>query len=262
MVGPPAAVAVPGTSPTSPALPPALPRRPAAALPRRPAAAYDFSILEPPGTDLGAGWDSRPLDRLSYTVFDTETTGLFAAQGDEIISIGALRIVNRRLLRQESYEQLVDPRRTVPETSIAIHGITPDLLVGMPTIEEVLPRFADFAANTVLVAHNAAFDMQFLRAKQDAGGVRFDLPVLDTLLLSAVVHPEHGSHALDAIAERLGIDVIGRHTALGDAIVTAEIFLRLLDLLLERGIRTLGDARKAARKVAAERFGEAIYPAT
>jgi DNA polymerase III subunit epsilon len=250
VVGPPAAHPSPATP--APAKPPA--RAP------RPTTAYDFSILDP--ADLDAGWDARPLDRLSFTVFDTETTGLFAAQGDEIISIGALRIVNRRLLRQESYEQLVDPRRTVPETSIAIHGITPDLLVGMPTIDEVLPRFADFAADTVLVGHNAAFDLQFLRAKQRSSGVRFDLPVLDTLLLSAVVHPEHDSHALDAIAERLGIDVIGRHTALGDAIVTAEIFLRLLDLLLERGITTLGQARKAARTVAAERFGEAMYSGT
>jgi DNA polymerase-3 subunit epsilon len=227
--------------------------------PSRPAAAYDFSLLEPEGDQVGAGWDSRPLDRISYTVFDTETTGLFPAQGDEIISIGALRIVNRRLLRQESYEQLVDPRRTVPEASIRIHGITPDLLVGMPTIEAVLPGFAGFAADTVLVGHNAAFDLQFLRAKERAGGVRFDQPVLDTLLLSAVVHPEHESHALDAVADRLGVDVIGRHTALGDAILTAEIFLRLLDLLAEHDIRTLGQARRATRAVATERFNESLY---
>jgi DNA polymerase-3 subunit epsilon len=221
--------------------------------------AYDFSLLEPAGVDDGLGWDARPLDRITYTVFDTETTGLFPAEGDELISVGALRVVNARLLRQESYEQLIDPRRTVPESSVRIHGITADLLHGMPTVDQVLPRFAAFAADTVLVGHNVAFDLQFLRAKERVSGVRFDQPVLDTLLLSAVVHPEHESHTLEAIAERLGIDVIGRHTALGDAIVTGEIFLRLLELLKQRGIRTLGEARAAARATAAARFSESLY---
>ena len=72
--------------------------------------------------------------------------------------------------------------------------------------------------------------------------------MLDTLLLSAVVHPRQESHRLEAIAERFGVAVLGRHTALGDAIVTAEVFLRLLPLLAERGILTLGQAREAAQK--------------
>ena len=72
--------------------------------------------------------------------------------------------------------------------------------------------------------------------------------MLDTLLLSAVAHPEQARHSLEAIAERLGVNVVGRHTALGDAMVTAEIFLRLVPLLAERGIHTLGAARAAAEK--------------
>ena len=72
--------------------------------------------------------------------------------------------------------------------------------------------------------------------------------MIDTLLLSAVVHPNQESHRLEAIAERLGLTIIGRHTALGDAIVTAEVFLKLIPLLAEKGIRTLRDAREAAEK--------------
>ena len=78
--------------------------------------------------------------------------------------------------------------------------------------------------------------------------MRFDQPVLDTLLLSALVHPSQESHRLEAIAERFNVTIMGRHTAMGDAMVTAEVFLRLLPLLAEKGIHTLGQAREAAQK--------------
>jgi DNA polymerase-3 subunit epsilon len=122
------------------------------------------------------------------------------------------------------------------------------MLAGQPTIDAVLPRLRRFAEETVLVGHNAAFDLRFLQLKEAQTGVRFDQPVLDTLLLSAVVHEAQQSHSLEEIAGRLGVPVVGRHTALGDALVTAEVFLRLLPLLAERDIRTLGEARAAAQK--------------
>lgn len=207
---------------------------------------YDFDLFK--WSEKSRALEDRLLAELTFTVFDTETTGLNPSQGDEIIQIGAVRVLNGKLLRNEAFEQLIDPCRSLPAESAQIHGITADMLAGKPTVEAVLPSFHAFAADTVLVAHNAAFDMRFLQLKEAATGLRFDQPVLDTLLLSAVIHPNQDSHRLEAIAERLGITIIGRHTAMGDAIVTAEVFLKLVPLLAEKGIRTLRQAREAAEK--------------
>jgi DNA polymerase III subunit epsilon len=207
---------------------------------------YDFDLFK--WSEKAHALDDRPLAELAFTVFDTETTGLHPSEGDEIIQIGATRVLNGKLLHNESFEQLVDPGRPLSAESAQIHGITEDMLAGQPAIDKVLPAFHAFAAETVLVAHNAAFDMRFLQLKEERTGLRFDQPVLDTLLLSAVVHPNQDSHRLEAIAERLGVNIIGRHTALGDAIVTAEVFLKLLPLLAEQGIRTLGQVRAAAEQ--------------
>ncbi|WP_439607442.1 exonuclease domain-containing protein [Hydrogenophaga sp.] len=207
---------------------------------------YDFDLFQT--TEQTRSLDDRRLTDLAYTVFDTETTGLDPSQGDEIIQIGAARIVNGKLLHQECFDQLVDPQRPIPAASIPIHGIVPAMVAGQPTIDQVLPAFRAFVQDTVLVAHNAAFDMRFLQLKERQTGVVFDQPVLDTLLLSAVIHPSQDSHRLEAIAERFNVPVIGRHTAMGDAMVTAEIFLKLVPLLAEQGIHTLGQAREAAQK--------------
>jgi len=220
-------------------------RRSAPAIGSRPEY-YDFDLFHQPGQSPDL--DSRPLAELAYTVFDTETTGLDPSAGDEIIAIGAVRIVNGRLLRHELFDQLIDPRRSIAPESVRIHGITSEMVVGQPTIDRVLPGFHRFTEDTVLVAHNAAFDMRFLQLKEEVTGVRFTQPVLDTLLLSEVLHPNIKEHRLEAISERLGINIVGRHTALGDAIVTGEVFLRMVPLLVERGIRTLGEAREASQR--------------
>ncbi|MGH8690846.1 MAG: exonuclease domain-containing protein [Burkholderiales bacterium] len=224
---------------------PALARAPAAPGESRPEY-YDFDLFR--GSDLSKALQERKLAELAYTAFDTETTGLEPSAGDEIISIGAVRIVNGRLLKNEVFEQLVDPRRALNRESARVHGIEARALEGQPAIERVLPAFHGFCEDTVLVAHNAAFDMRFLELKEANAGVRFTQPVLDTLLLSAAVHPAQGDHRLESIAERLGVRIIGRHTALGDALLTGEIFLKLIPLLAERGVVTLGQALEASRE--------------
>ncbi|MBC7727091.1 MAG: DNA polymerase III subunit epsilon [Microbacteriaceae bacterium] len=207
---------------------------------------YDFDLFA--HTDTSPALDERRLAELSFTVFDTETTGLNPSQGDEILQIGATRLVNGKLLRGECFDQLVNPGRDIPLAGIPIHGITPAMVAGKPKIAEVLPAFHAFAQDTVLVAHNAAFDMRFLQLKEASTGLRFDQPVLDTLLLSALVHPNQVSHRLEAIAGRFDVAVTGRHSALGDAMLTAQVFQQLLPLLAAMGIDTLGQARAAAQK--------------
>ena len=200
---------------------------------------YEFDLFHQPGQEaLG----KVSLRNLSYVAFDTETTGLNPSTGDEIIQIGAVRIVNSRLLHNECIDQLVNPQRPVPISSVKVHGIDPDLLPSQPTITEVLPDFHAFSIDSVLVAHNAAFDMRFLQLKEEKTGLHFDNPVLDTLLLSSIVHPNQEGHSLDAIAERFNLTIVGRHTALGDALVTAEILLKLIPLLKAQGVHTLEEA--------------------
>jgi len=207
---------------------------------------YDFDLF---AASAGSReLDDRPLTDLACTVFDTETTGLDPAGGDEIIQIGAIRVLNGKLLSGECFDQLVDPCRSIPEVGIPIHGIRPEMVRGQPTILQVLPAFHAFAADTVLVGHNVAFDMRFVALKEVAAGLRFDQPVLDTLLLASLAQPNEEAHGLEVIAARLGVSVEGRHTALGDARTTAEIFLALLPLLRQRGIATLGEAREASRR--------------
>lgn len=220
-------------------------------------ASYDFSLLTPTGSDLG--WADQPLTELSYTVFDTETTGLYPNDGDEIISLGAVRIVNGRLLRSETFDQFVDPGRPIPQASIDVHGITPEELVGKPTIAEVLPTFVTYAADTVLVGHNVAFDLQFLKHKREYTGDLLRQPALDTLLLAVVAYPDEERHTLEVMADKLGVTVTDRHSALGDALVTGEVLLKLLQVLADRGITTLAQARAAAEQTYRTQVSEAVY---
>jgi DNA polymerase-3 subunit epsilon len=229
-----------------------LPRVPAAGA-AQPAAhgrpvVYDFDLFHQAGQS--AALDETPLTGLSYTVFDTETTGLHPSEGDEIIAIGAVRIVNARLRDDECFDRLTRPRRAVRDSARAVHGISTTMLETEPPLEEVLPQFARFCEGTVLIAHNAAFDMRFLELARARTGVRFDQPVLDTMLLSSVVHPAHrdDEHHLEQLAERLGVECTGRHQALADAVVAGHVFLKLLPLLAERGIVTLGQAREASQR--------------
>ncbi len=208
---------------------------------------YDFDLLSPARTDRLA--ETR-LDRLTYVVFDTETTGLNPRQGDEIVQLAAVRIVNGRRVEGEVFDTLVNPGRPIPAVSTEVHGITDAMVADAPGVEEVVRRFHKFAEGAVLIAHNAPFDMEFLRRVEGTLGLSFDMPVLDTVLLSAVVYGQHETHSLDALSHRLGITIPeeARHTAIGDTLATADAFLKLVPMLAGRGLDTFGAVLTEVRK--------------
>jgi len=220
--------------------------RHAAVLPESRPEFYDFDLFHQPGQS--ADLDNRLLKDLSYTVFDTETTGLDPAGGDAIVSIGAIRIVNTHILIEESFDQVVNPQREIPLSATEIHGISNAMVASQPTIDVALPAFFKYTEDTIIVAHNAAFDMRMLQTYESRTGIRFVNPVLDTLLLSAIVHSAQEDQTLSSIVRRLGVSVVDRHTAMGDALMTAKIFIRMIPLLEKKGIRTLGEARAASEK--------------
>jgi DNA polymerase-3 subunit epsilon len=199
---------------------------------------FDLSLLE-----VSEALEEAPLEGLLYTAFDLETTGLDPRE-DTIIALGAVHLLGSRVLRHEVFEALVDPGRPIPKTSTEVHGLTWEMLKGKPKLEEVLPTFRAFLEGSVLVAHNGAFDMAFLRK------VGIDQPPLvDTLLLAHLLFPDLKDHRLERLAERFGVPVLGRHTALGDALMTAEVYARMIPLLKERGFRTLGQALRACERL-------------
>jgi len=214
-------------------------------LPERPEF-YDFAIFE---QRSASPLLERPLAELDYTIFDTETTGLEPSKGDEIVQIAGVRVVNGRVLEAERFDRLVNPGRPIPTTSTRFHGITNEMVTHHPSIDVVLPAFHQFVGESVLVAHNAAFDLTFLRLKEPDVRVVFDHPVLDTLLLSVILHTQQQDQTLDGIAARFNVTIHNRHTALGDAIGTAKILVKMLDALAAEGIHTLRDAIQASDRV-------------
>ncbi|MEW2913442.1 3'-5' exonuclease [Leisingera sp. JC11] len=206
---------------------------------------YDFALLETEHAEL----NGRKLSSLSYVVFDTETTGLLPHK-DEIVQIGALRVVRGRIIESEAFETLVNPGRPIPAASTKVHGITDTMVRGRPGIANAARDFHRFASDAVIVAHNAPFDMAFLHRHAKRTGVTWDQPVLDTVLLSAVLFGASQSHTLDALCDRLDVTIPPalRHTAMGDARATAEVFCRMLPMLEARGLTTFGAVLEQTRK--------------
>ena len=207
---------------------------------------YDFDLLRsaPP-----ASVAETPLSELTFCVFDTETTGLLPHK-DEIVQIGAVRVVNGRIVPGEVLDQLVDPGIPIPPASTRVHKVSDRMVRGQPDIAEAGRRFHRFASGSVIVAHNAPFDMAFLRRQSARMGVRWDHPILDTVLLSAVLFGAGRTHTLDALCARLDVTIPPalRHTARGDAQATAEVLVRMLPMLQARGMVCLGQVLDETRK--------------
>jgi DNA polymerase-3 subunit epsilon len=218
---------------------------------------YDFSFFDQMERALLPADRARALDELTFVVLDTETTGLHPEAGDRVLSMAGVRVRDGVLRRSEVFDALINPGRPIPAGSIRFHGITDAMVAEAPSIDVVLPAFLRFAEGAVLVGHEVWFDLRCLEpdvARLGLPSLTATRPVLDSLLLSQAVHASASDHDLDAVAARLGVRIQARHSALGDALATAEVFVRLLELLRKRHIRTLGQALDVARAVRTHRM--------
>ena len=177
-------------------------------------------------------------DRAEFVIVDTETTGSRAGE-DQIIEIGAARLVGGEIV--ETFQQLIDPGRHVPHRITRLTGISTAMVYGQPRAAEVLPRFVDFLGDAIVVAHNLPFDARFLDvALAEAGLPPLQNPSLDTLRLARRLLSSLPSKGLSKLTQHFGIEVQGRHRALGDAAATAELLVILLERLrLEFNVTTV-----------------------
>ncbi|MEP1929701.1 MAG: 3'-5' exonuclease [Paracoccaceae bacterium] len=207
---------------------------------------YDFDLFDK--TEL-SDLNAAALRDLTYVVFDSETTGLHPEK-DEVVQIGAVRVVNCKCIAGEVFESLVNPGIPIPIASTKVHRIDNDMVANAPDFSEVCGAFHGFARDAVIVAHNAPFDMAFLHRQSKEIGLLFDHAVLDTVHLSAVVFGGSAEHTLDALCERLDVIIPPdmRHTAMGDAVATAEVFIRMLSILEARGICSFAEVSSEIRK--------------
>lgn len=177
-----------------------------------------------------------------FTVFDIETTGLDPRRGERILEIGAVRIEEKQIT-EKKFHSLVNPERPIPFEARQIHKISDDDVLRAPTIDVILPKFLQFAQNSILVAHNAQFDMGFLAAEKESCWGYIDLPeCFCTMRLSQAVFPQEFRHNLDCMAIRLGIPLPSqRHRAMPDVLVTAFALLKLIEI---GNIRSVEELRK------------------
>ena len=188
-------------------------------------------------------WQSRLLSELDFVVVDVEATGA-KTPPNRLIELGAYRIRGGRIV--DKFLSLVNPEIPIPRFVMALTGISNDMVKTAPVFADVAPRWLDFVSDSVLVAHNAAFDTSFLNHEISRvyPGHRMLNPHLCTVRLSRRVLPYLNNHRLDTIASHFSIPIISRHRAGSDALATAEIFLVLLSRLQEEhGIRDLAEAR-------------------
>lgn len=207
---------------------------------------FDFDLMT---SSEASALNDTPLSKLCFVPFDTETTGLSVEQ-DDIVQIGAVRVLNGRIVEGEVLNTFVNPGRPIPPASTQIHHVTEADVADAPNISAASEALHHFAREAVLVAHNAPFDVGLLRKYGSATGVRWDHPVIDTVLLSAIVFGTNEEHSLDALCDRLSIAIPSdeRHTAIGDAKATAQVLVGLLPLLEGRGIETLGELIKQSKR--------------
>lgn len=181
----------------------------------------------------------KHLFHCTFTIFDLETTGFFPEVGDEIISIGAVKLKEGKVQRDETFYQVIDPLQTVSRETKRFTGLRrKDFLNGV-TLPIGLERFLEFSKGTILVAHPASFDINFLQKRINKWELpSFDPEFVDSFSLANSLLGRDDCY-LDVLIKKFNIQDRTRHHALNDAIMTAEIFERLLTLCYQQEVHTI-----------------------
>ena len=236
----------------------------------RAAAAAVFSLL---GTDSRVAVDGTGVWSLTvpasvrsqaislleeeWVVVDVETTGGAPERGHRVTEVAAVRVSQGRVT--DTYCTLVNPERRIPSMISTLTGITDAMVASAPPFRDVAPAVADTLRGRVFVAHNAAFDWRFLCAEMDrALGYQLDGRQLCTVRLSRKLLPHLPSRSLGALADYFGLNIASRHRALDDAVATAELLVRLFDMLAEREIHDWEAVEGLLRKRAPRRKRRAM----
>ena len=186
------------------------------------------------------GEKQQPLEN-TYVVFDIETTG-FSSVKNQIIEIGAVKVENGSI--SDRFSSFVNPRTPIPFRIEQLTGINDEMVLPAPGIEEVLPEFLRFANGAVFVAHNADFDMGFIRENARRLGISLAPTYVDTVGIARVLLPNQAKHTLDAVAKAMGVSLENHHRAVDDAEATAEVFIKFLSLLQQKGCHTLEEVNR------------------
>lgn len=182
-----------------------------------------------------------------FTVLDTETTGLNVNEGHKIVSVGGIKIKSSRLLEDQILDELINPERDIPFASRNIHYISDDQVKDKHNIYQLEKKISNFLENTILVGHNVDFDIGFIKknaAKTSLAVTVKKIPSIDTILLAAGLYPSLESYELSFLCDHFRIKTFDqiRHSALGDAIITARLFLFLLDTAKNRNnVHSIGE---------------------
>lgn len=185
---------------------------------------------------------------MRIVALDCETTGLDPRR-DRIVSLATVPIGQGRCLPEAGIDRLINPGRSIPERSSDVHGIVDADVADAPSFPAAFPEIEAALDDAALLGHEIGFDLAMIRRETRLASLAWvPPPALDTLLLYAAAVPGSTDLRLEAIAEKLGVTIRGRHTARGDALAAAEIFLQMLPLLARGGTTTLGELLAICRE--------------
>ena len=188
----------------------------------------------------------------TYCVLDLETTG-FSAKTEKITEVGIMKLKNGEVI--DEFSTFVNPEKHIPARVTEVTNITDDMVKDADTIEKVFPKILEFIEGSVLVAHNAGFDIGFLKQNAKRLGYEFDYTYLDTLSLAKDLFPDYKKYKLGKIAENLGIKVEVAHRALDDVDTTVKVFKVMLDMLKKRGAKSIDDIESVSQTEEAKKEG-------